>query len=74
MGLFLVPDAGFGHVGEVFGRLDTVASEVELGAAPELGEIVHSGYDGGRGFDGEAFEPGEVERMIPTMHSRHVSC
>lgn len=68
VGLRLVSDAGFGHVGEVIGGLDAVADEVELGAPSELGEVVHCGHDGGGSVDGEAVEPSEVERMIPTIH------
>ena len=74
VGLCLVSDAGFGHVGEVLGGLDAMADEVELSAAPELGELVHCGQDGGRGFDREAVEPGEVERMIPTTHRLYQAC
>ena len=74
VGLRWVSDAGFGHVGEVLGGLDAMADEVELSAAPELGELVHCGQDGGRGFDREAVEPGEVERMIPTTHRLYQAC
>ena len=73
MGLCWVSDAGFGHVGEVLGGLDAMAGEVELGATSEFGEVVHCGHDGGGSFDGEAAEPCEVKRMIPTIHITTVS-